>query len=139
MAPLSLNFKINRVLSGFTPYLKHHIMAPRTRQNLYLTPSPEPPVVGCWKISKRRDFYKALDKNGASKTFTAICTDVSISQPTGTRWKRLRENMGSQAIRTTRSNSTKLERPSKVTKQIYKDLVNSKKKLFEIRNLRGYD
>jgi len=96
-------------------------MAPCTRRNLHLTPSPEPPVVGCWKTPKRRDFYKALDKNGASKSLTAICIDVGISQPTGTRWKKLRENIGSQAVRTTRSTSTKLGRPSKVTKQMCKE------------------
>jgi len=96
-------------------------------RNLHLTPSLEPPVVGCWKTSKRRDFYKVLDKNGISKSLTIICIDVGISQPMGIRWKKLRENIDSQAVRTTKSTSTKLRRPSKVTKQIYKDLINSKK------------
>jgi hypothetical protein len=53
-----------------------------------------------------------------------ICREIGTSEGTGRRWNKERRNLGSIAYRSTRNRSTKLGRPSKVTKSMCKMLVD---------------
>jgi hypothetical protein len=99
-------------------------MAPSTRKNLQITPSLEPSTIGCWTTPKRRDFYRDLDRDGATKSMRAIYRDNKIDDHIDRRWKKQREDLGSMAIRRTRSISKKLGRPSKISKPTCKMLVD---------------
>jgi hypothetical protein len=106
-------------------------MAPSTRKNLRITPSPEPVQVGCYTTPKRRDFYRDFyrdfDKDCATKSMRAICRDNNIDESTGRLWKKQRENFGSMAVRRTRGISKKLWRPSKISKSTCKILVDPRR------------
>jgi hypothetical protein len=99
-------------------------MAPTTRSNIRNTPPPSIKVTGFYKTPKRVAFLNALERGHNLKSIRQICREVDIDEHIGRRWKAQRETLGSKAIRTTRQYSTKLGRPSKVTKAVCKKLVD---------------
>ena len=100
-------------------------MAPTTRRIERLTPPPGPSRHIQADTIKKTRFYNAYDRDKVDKSVAAICREVGTSERTAGRWLRQRESMGSLAYRRTRNQgSTKLGRPSKVTKSMCEMLVD---------------
>jgi len=102
-------------------------MAPTTRRISRTTPPPGPLEPKEADTVKKCRFYDAYDRDYNEKSLRQIARETPTSEGTARRWLRQRESLGSIAYRTTRKRSTKLGRPSKVTKSMCKMLVNPSK------------
>lgn len=91
-------------------------MAPKTRRNLRITPSPGPSEPQEFDTLKNKRFYDAWDSPNRTKSMRVITRETGVSEGTGRSWKKQRKNLGSIVYRKTRKRSTKLGRRSKVTK-----------------------
>jgi hypothetical protein len=87
-------------------------------------PSPGPSEGVEADTVKKCRFYDAYDKDHNEKSLRQIARDEGTTDGTAGRWLRQRESLGSIAYRSSRKRSTKLGRPSKVTKPMCKMLVN---------------
>jgi hypothetical protein len=99
-------------------------MAPITRSMRPRTP-PNRVTKACESDTiKRKDFYYAYDSREAGLSDRAFFRDFGINRSTGLLWLRQRRILGSPAYRRTRQYSSKLGRPSKLSKESYKMLVS---------------
>ncbi|TAQ83164.1 hypothetical protein B7494_g8513 [Chlorociboria aeruginascens] len=64
-----------------------------------------------YKTPVRCRFFDAYDQQYPDKSTSKICRDINISSPTGRRWLRQRQELGSPAYRRTRPLSKNLGRP----------------------------
>jgi len=99
-------------------------MAPPTRRTSRITPPPSHAEAHEANTVKKTRFFTIYDKDYADRSLRSISSDARISEGTGRRWLKQRENMGSLAYRHTRPMSKKLGKPSKVTKSMCKMLVD---------------
>lgn len=102
-------------------------MAPTTRRTTRITPPPGPSEGHEADTVKKCRFYDAWDKDHNEKSIRQICREIGTSEGTGRLWNKQRESLGSLAYRSLRKRSTKLGRPSKVTKSMCKMLVDPAK------------
>ena len=96
-------------------------MAPSTRRTQRSTP---PPSSFEADTVKKTRFYDAWDCIHNEKSTRQIARDFQTSERIARRWLKEREHIGSLAYRSLRKRSTKLGRPSKVTKSMCKMLVD---------------
>lgn len=99
-------------------------MAPSTRRNSRVTPPPNISDTRDANTIKKTRFYDAYDEHHEHKSMRAICAGEKITEGCGRKWIRQRQELGSAAYRHSRGRSTKLGRPSKVTKSMCKMLVD---------------
>ena len=104
---------------------------PSTRRNLRITPPLKPRNGRHADTIKKTHFYDALDKEygigEGKKSMRQIAREQEVSEFTGRKWKKEREQLGSMAYRHTRSRSTKLGRRSKMTPAICKMLISPRR------------
>jgi transposase len=110
-------------------------MAPSTRQNAQITPPPGPSEGREADTIKKTRFYNIWDREHLKKSTRQICIETGTAEPTGRRWLNKHKDMGSLAYRKSRRRSSKLGRPSKVTKSMCKMLVSPSKNPVRNRTL----
>lgn len=99
-------------------------MAPSTRHTNRASTPPSRPRACESDTPKTNRFFQAYDTRDASESITSISKDIGITHPTGLKWLRERELLGSPAYRRTRKMSLKLGRRPKVSKEPCQMLVS---------------
>lgn len=99
-------------------------MAPKTRAQGPTTPERDLPRLLPRSTRTRTRFFDAFDQEYPSRSLAAIGHDFGIDQTTAGRWVRKRAEFGSPAFRRTRKLSTRLGRPSTVSKETCEMLVS---------------
>ena len=102
-------------------------MAPNTRAKDRFTPPPKPEKGYPATTRKRMRFFDAYDRDHTTKPVSQICRDEEVEDSTSRYWLSQRRNLGHLVIRRTRKLSDKLGMKSKVTKSMYKMLVDPKR------------
>ena len=100
-------------------------MAPQTRAN-YRRGTP-PTTLECKEADtlKKTRFFNAFDAQTGVKKIRPVARTQNVPFSTAQRWLDQRRQLGSSAYRHTRKLSTRLGRPSHVTKDEIKALINA--------------
>lgn len=99
-------------------------MAPITRSQTRQTTPKRPIRTADCSTKTRIEFFHDYDTATPSKTLARICKPFQIDRRTGRRWLHQRRELGSPAIHRMRTLSTKIGRPSRVSKDVVKMLVS---------------
>jgi len=102
-------------------------MAPTKRSKRPRTPSPRPAGSCEYTTTKKMRFFHAYDTREPGESLRSIASEYAPSIPTGARWLKQRDEIGSLAHRKTRQRSKVLGRRSSVSKETCKMLVSPRR------------
>lgn len=100
------------------------IMAPPTRLTIRQTPPPIPERYTVATTTTRTRFFNAYDRDRNAKTLKRIAFDHGMGESKARAWLKKRDFYGLQAIHRTRRTSTRLGRPSRVSEDACRLLVD---------------